>query len=49
LDSHGIEQPLVQTNIIPSWSMDVIWCVALAILGFLIVWIIDIISKKNER
>ena len=48
LDSHGVEQPLVQTNIIPSWGMDVVWCVALAILGFLIVWIIDIISKKSE-
>ncbi len=48
LDSHGVEQPLVQTNIIPSWGMGVVWCIALAILGFLIVWIIDIISKKSE-
>jgi len=48
LDSHGVEQPLVQTNILPSRSMDVVWCVLLAVAGFLAVWLIDYISRKRK-
>jgi hypothetical protein len=48
LDSHGVEQPLVQSNILPSWSMDVVWCILLAVAGFLAVWLIDYISKRKK-
>jgi len=48
LDSHGVEQPLVQSNILPSWSMDVVWCFLLAVAGFLAVWLIDYISRKRK-
>lgn len=48
LDSHGVEQPLVQNNVLPSWSMNVVWCVLLAIVWFIVVWLIDYISRKRK-
>lgn len=47
-DSHWVEQPLVQTNILPSWSTDILWCVLLAVAWFMVVWLIDYISRKRK-
>ena len=48
LDSHWAEQPLVQNNIWPSWSMNVVYCIVLALVWFFIVWLIDYISKRKK-
>lgn len=46
LDRHWVEQPLIQSNILPSWSMDVLWCILLGIAWFLVVWLIEFLGKK---
>jgi len=49
LDSHWAEQPLVQNNIWPSWSMNVVYCIILALVWFFVVWLIDRLSKRVAK
>jgi putative membrane protein len=53
LDSHGISQPLVQNNVLPGrfaeWSgtdPQVLWAILLALAGFLLIFVLEGISKK---
>ena len=49
LDKHWVEQPLIQSNILPSWSMDVLWCILLGIAWFLVVILIEFLGKKFSK
>lgn len=46
LDIHWKEQPLIQNNILPSRSNDVLWCILLAVVWLLVVLSIEFFGKK---
>ena len=55
LDSHGIAQPLVQRNVMPGRFAEasgtdpqVVWAVLLALVGFLLIFVFEIISKRGN-
>ena len=47
IDSHDAKQPLIQNNVWPNFSIDIVWCILLAVAGFLVVWLIDRIASKK--
>lgn len=49
LDKHWVEQPLIQSNVLPSWSMDIVWCILLGIAWFLVVLLIEFLGKKFSK
>ena len=49
LDRHGEMQPLIQKNILPLWSNDVLFAILISLSGFLIVLLIDFLAKRIVR
>lgn len=50
LDSDGIEQPLIQKNILPNqWINNILLCVGLAIIWFGIIRLIEYLWHKHEK
>lgn len=55
-NSHGIEKPLDQTNILPSTYTELTnepslltWSIILAIIGFFSIWFIETTNKQNSK
>lgn len=49
LDRHWEVQPLIQKNILPLWSNDVLFAIVISLSGFLIVLLIDFLAKRIVR
>jgi putative membrane protein len=54
VDSHGMVQPLVQHNVLPGrfaaevgYDSQVLWAILLALAGFLLIFLLEGISKKS--
>ncbi len=46
LDRHGEMQPLIQKNILPLWSNDVLFAILISLFWFLIVLLIDRLARR---
>lgn len=55
-DSHGIEKPLIQENILPhtyaainNQPSQIVWAICLAIVGFVFIWVLETTSNYYSK
>jgi putative membrane protein len=55
-NSHGIEKPLIQENILPhtyaainNQASQLVWAIGLAIFGFAFIWVLETSSKQHSK